>query len=45
MRSKFGSKILDYADLIPFGETEVVLDKFDENDNDFINANFIKSAY
>lgn len=45
LRSKVGSKIFDYANIIPFGETEVLLDKFDDIDDDFINANYIKTAY
>ena len=45
MRSKFGTKIFDFADLMPFGETAVTLEKWHPSDNDFINANYMKSVY
>lgn len=45
LRSRMGSKIFDYADLMPFGETAVTLDKWHESDKDFINASYIKTSF
>ena len=45
MRSKFGTKIFDFADLMPFGETAVSLEKWHPSDNDFINANYMKTVF
>lgn len=45
MRSTFGTKLFDYADLMPYGETSVSLEKWHKDDKDFINANYIKTVY
>lgn len=43
MRSKFGSNLLKYSDLMPFTETEVLLDQWHGMKSKNINANFIKT--
>lgn len=45
MRSNFGTKLFDYADLMPYGETAVTLDKWHVDDDDFINANYMKTVF
>ena len=57
MRSRVGQKLFDYADLMPFHETEVKLEPwsgvpYDEDDylqyddeKNFINASYIKTLY
>jgi protein tyrosine phosphatase len=45
LRSRMGSKLFDYADLMPFGETAVTIDKWHESDKEFINASYIKSSF
>lgn len=45
LRSRVGSKVFDYADLMPFGETAVHLQKNYKFDSNFINASFIKTVF
>ena len=45
LRSRVGSKLFDYADLMPFGETAVTLDQWDQKDSKFINASYIKTSF
>lgn len=48
LKSRVGSKLFDYADLIPFGETAVDIEPWTQHETDkdqFINASFIKTAY
>lgn len=49
MRSRAAQKVFDYADLMPFHETEVMLEPWSEADyedeNNFINASYIKTLY
>ena len=48
MKSRAGSKLFDYADLMPFNETAVEIEpwtSYEKDRDQFINASFIKSSY
>ena len=48
LKSRLGSKLVDYADLLPFDETAVRLDPWSHKDTEkdlFINASFIKTPF
>ena len=45
MRFGGGKNLFQFSDFMPFGETSITLDKWDKNDKDFINANYIKTVF
>lgn len=48
LKSRVGSKLFDYADLMPFGETAVEIEpwtSYEKDKDQFINASYIKTAF
>ena len=45
MRSRIGSRVMGYSNLMPFGSTRVILDKWHPKNKVNVNANYIKTSF